>query len=135
MRYALRNAQGLTTDSSASEADTAQTNFDLVSNEDASETSAGTEVPATNIADHEVVPQGPDDSPGTRSPGSAVPELSSTARGMSLGPADPPDTSKMSLELTLADLYQLLKSDMNQMETQLSESQNKIECRLTALEE
>ncbi|KAF8339139.1 uncharacterized protein EI90DRAFT_3013191 [Cantharellus anzutake] len=149
-RYALRNAQGLTADSSASEADTAQTDFDLASNEDvysedadASETSAGTEVPATNIANHEVVPQGPEDSPGTQSPGSAVPETtSSTARGMSLGPVDTPDTSKTSSEPTLAEIYQLLMfqaARMDQMETRLSESQSrledKFECRFTALEE
>ncbi|KAF8331698.1 uncharacterized protein EI90DRAFT_3196733 [Cantharellus anzutake] len=54
---------------------------------------------------------------------------------VSLGPVDPPDTSKTSPELTLADFYQLLKSDLVQMETRLSESQDRIERRLTAVEE
>ncbi|KAF8333482.1 uncharacterized protein EI90DRAFT_3015369 [Cantharellus anzutake] len=149
MRYALRNAQGLAADSSASEADTAQTGFDLASNEDVysedAETSAGTEVPATNIANHEVVPQGPEDSPGTQSPGSAVPEPSPTARGMSLGPVDSPDASKTHSPQPIEVMTRMLEAFQAKMDQQfesqaanfrqLSYSQNRIEHRLTAVEE
>jgi hypothetical protein len=95
-RSALKNVQGLAPDSGASEADTAQTDLDPVGNNDAStdnvdasEMSAGTEVPATSIADCSAVPPGPDDPPGMQGPGPAVPEYSPTARDVPLGPAIP----------------------------------------------